>query len=79
MIAVLGPRPPAQASGIEDFDKRIIDRGGPVVVLNGSRRSRPSTVRRGNSGNRSQAVFTASTTLWSGRNRGDFLPHRLSH
>jgi type III restriction enzyme len=34
MTAVLGPRPPAQASGIEDFDKRIIDRGGPVAVLN---------------------------------------------
>ena len=34
MTAVLGPRPPAQTSGIEDFDKRIADRGGPVVVLN---------------------------------------------
>lgn len=34
MTAVLGPKPPAQASGVEDFSKRIIDRGGPVVVLN---------------------------------------------
>lgn len=34
MTAVLGPKPPAQSSGSEDFDKRIIDRGGPVVVLN---------------------------------------------
>jgi type III restriction enzyme len=34
LTAVLGPKPPAQNSGIEDFDKRIIDRGGPVVVVN---------------------------------------------
>src|SRR6266478_2052090 len=34
MTAVLGPKPPAKTSWIEDFDKRIIDRGGPVVVLN---------------------------------------------
>ncbi len=34
MTAVLGPTPPAQASGVEDFDKRIIDRGGPAAVLN---------------------------------------------
>ncbi len=34
LTAVLGPKPPAQTSGIEDFDKRIIDRGGPVVVVN---------------------------------------------
>ena len=34
LTAVLGPKPPAQNSGIDDFDKRIIDRGGPVVVLN---------------------------------------------
>ena len=27
-------KPPAQASGIEDFGKRIVDRGRPVVVLN---------------------------------------------
>ena len=33
LTAVLGPKPPAQDSGIEDFDKRIVDRGGPVVVL----------------------------------------------
>ena len=32
--AVLGPKPPAQTSMIEDFDKRIIDRGGCVAVLN---------------------------------------------
>jgi hypothetical protein len=34
MTAVLGRKPPAQASTIEDFDKRIVARGGPVVVLN---------------------------------------------
>jgi len=34
LTAVLGPKPPTQTSGVEDFDKRIIDRGGPVVVLN---------------------------------------------
>jgi type III restriction enzyme len=34
LTAVLGPKPLAQAPGIEDFDQRIIDRGGPVVVLN---------------------------------------------
>ena len=34
LAAVLGPKPPAQTSGIEDFETRIIDRGGPVVVLN---------------------------------------------
>jgi type III restriction enzyme len=34
LTAVLGPKPPAQALGIEDFDKRIADRGGPVLVLN---------------------------------------------
>jgi len=34
LTAVLGPKPPKQASGIEDFGKRIADRGGPVVVLN---------------------------------------------
>ena len=34
MTAVFGPKPPAQNSGIENFDKRIVDRGGPVVVLN---------------------------------------------
>jgi type III restriction enzyme len=34
MTAVLGPKPPPQNSGIENFDKRIIDRGDPVVVLN---------------------------------------------
>ena len=34
MTAMLGPKPPAQTSVVEDFDKRIIDRGGPVVVLN---------------------------------------------
>jgi type III restriction enzyme len=34
LTAVLGPKPAAQASSIEDFNKRIIDRDGPVVVLN---------------------------------------------
>ena len=34
LTAVLGPKPPAQVSVVEDFDKRIVDRGGPVVVLN---------------------------------------------
>lgn len=34
MTAVLGRKPPAQTSTIEDFDKRIVSRGGPVVVLN---------------------------------------------
>jgi len=34
LTAVLGPKPPARTSTIEDFDKRIVDRGGPVVVLN---------------------------------------------
>jgi type III restriction enzyme len=34
LTAVLGPKPPAETSGIEDFGKRIADRGGPVAVLN---------------------------------------------
>jgi type III restriction enzyme len=34
LTAVLGPKPPAQTSTVEDFGSRIIDRGGPVVVLN---------------------------------------------
>jgi type III restriction enzyme len=34
LTAVLGRRPPANASAIEDFGRRIVDRGGPVVVLN---------------------------------------------
>src|SRR5262245_29401198 len=34
LTAVLGPKPPAQTTAIEDFGKRIVDRGGPVVVLN---------------------------------------------
>jgi type III restriction enzyme len=34
LTAVLGPKPPAQTSAIDDFGRRIIDRGGPVVVLN---------------------------------------------
>jgi type III restriction enzyme len=34
MTAVLGPRPPAQGLAVEDFGRRIIARGGPVVVLN---------------------------------------------
>jgi type III restriction enzyme len=34
MTAVLGPRPPAEKLAIEDFGKRIVSRGGPVVVIN---------------------------------------------
>jgi type III restriction enzyme len=34
LTAVLGRKPPAQTLTIEDFDKRIIDRGGCVAVLN---------------------------------------------
>jgi type III restriction enzyme len=34
LTAVLGPKPPAQTSEIEEFEKRIINRGGPAVVLN---------------------------------------------
>jgi type III restriction enzyme len=34
MTAVLGQKPAAQKLPIEEFDKRIVSRGGPVVVLN---------------------------------------------
>jgi type III restriction enzyme len=34
LTAVLGRKPPAQTSTIEDFEKRIIDRGGCIAVLN---------------------------------------------
>jgi len=34
MTAVLGPRPPARTSEVEDFVPRLVARGGPVVVLN---------------------------------------------
>ncbi len=34
MTAVLGSKPPAQKIEIEDFDKRIAARGGPVMVMN---------------------------------------------
>ncbi len=34
MTAVLGPKPPTEKLVIEDFDKRIVGRGGPIVVLN---------------------------------------------
>jgi type III restriction enzyme len=34
MTAVLGPKPPAEIAMIEYFDKRIIDRGGCVALLN---------------------------------------------
>jgi len=34
MTAVLGPRPPADQLQIEDFDRRIVARGGPVIVIN---------------------------------------------
>ncbi|MGA2220479.1 MAG: DEAD/DEAH box helicase family protein [Verrucomicrobiia bacterium] len=34
MTAVLGPKPPAEKLMIEDFDKRMAERGGPAVVVN---------------------------------------------
>lgn len=34
LTAVLGPKPPASTSTIDDFDERIVARGGPVAVLN---------------------------------------------
>jgi type III restriction enzyme len=34
MTAVLGQKPPAQGLGVEDFDKRIVSRSDPIVVLN---------------------------------------------
>jgi type III restriction enzyme len=34
LTAVLGSKPASNTSTIEDFDKRIIDRGGPIAVLN---------------------------------------------
>jgi len=34
MTAVMGPKPPAKLLEVEDFDKRIIARGGPIVVIN---------------------------------------------
>ncbi len=34
MTAVLGPKPPAQNLEVEDFDKRILARGGAVMVVN---------------------------------------------
>jgi type III restriction enzyme len=34
MTAVLGQNPPSQTLTVEDFEKRIVSRGGPVVVLN---------------------------------------------
>ena len=34
MTAVLGAKPPAEKLVIEDFDKRIIARGSPVIVVN---------------------------------------------
>ncbi|MGH6679135.1 MAG: DEAD/DEAH box helicase, partial [Bradyrhizobium sp.] len=34
LTAVLGPKPPAMNSEIEDFGQRIVDRGEPVVILN---------------------------------------------
>ncbi len=34
LTAVLGPKPPARALAVEDFDPRIVARGGPIVVLN---------------------------------------------
>lgn len=34
MTAVLGPKPPARTIAVEDFDRRIVARGGPLLVLN---------------------------------------------
>jgi len=34
MTAVLGPRPPARPLAVEDFAERIVERGGPCLVLN---------------------------------------------
>jgi type III restriction enzyme len=34
MTAMLGPRPPAQQVEVEDFARRIVARGGPVIVIN---------------------------------------------
>ena len=34
MTAVLGPRPPRIIWKIEDFDERIVKRGGPCLVIN---------------------------------------------
>jgi type III restriction enzyme len=34
MRGVLGPKPPPQIFEVEDFDKRIISRGGPMLVIN---------------------------------------------
>lgn len=34
MTAVMGSPPPAQKQAVEEFDKRLIARGGPVLVLN---------------------------------------------
>jgi type III restriction enzyme len=34
MLAVLGPKPSAESAQVDDFDRRIISRGGPCVVLN---------------------------------------------
>lgn len=34
MTAVLGPKPSSQKLEIEDFDTRMVSRGGPIVVIN---------------------------------------------
>lgn len=34
MAAVLGPKPASSKQPVEDFDERIVRRGGPIVVLN---------------------------------------------
>ncbi|MCX5644552.1 MAG: DEAD/DEAH box helicase family protein [Phycisphaerae bacterium] len=34
MTGVLGPKPPAEQFAVEDFDRRIVARGGPVIVVN---------------------------------------------
>jgi len=34
ITALLGPKPPTTPAAVEDFDKRLIARGGPVLVVN---------------------------------------------
>lgn len=34
MTDMLGPKPPASTTEVEDFDKRIIERGGPCLIVN---------------------------------------------
>src|SRR5207248_813998 len=34
LAVVLGPKPSSSKQTVEDFDERIVSRGGPIVVLN---------------------------------------------